>query len=140
NFVDVSRTASTSSPLVGNEFAVTTSATPPASGTAVSGTSASVSTLSSSTTYYLHVRSECVAGTDYSGWATSASFTTACSTGTVPYTMPIASVTVPALSLCTTVENVNAEANTWRSYVPTTGITGKVMRYPYISSNAANDW
>ena len=140
NSVDVSWTASTSSPLVGYEFAVTTSATPPASGTAVSGTSASVSTLSSSTTYYLHVRSECVAGTDYSGWATSASFTTACSTGTVPYTMPIASVTVPALPLCTTVENVNADANTWRSYVPTTGITGNVMGYPYNSSNAANDW
>ncbi|MGQ3085779.1 GEVED domain-containing protein [Flavobacterium sp.] len=76
---------STGTTAVGYEYAVTTSTTPPASGTAVTGTSASMSTLSASTTYYLHVRTNCGSGT-YSSWATSASFTTPCAPVVPPYT------------------------------------------------------
>jgi hypothetical protein len=56
--------------VIGYEYAVTTSATPPASGTSTASTTASVSGLTGGTTYYLHVRSECVAGVSFSDWAT----------------------------------------------------------------------
>ena len=61
----------------GYQYAVTTSATPPASGTSTTGNTFNPPTLSSSTTYYLHVRVECTAG-NFSPWATI-SFTTGCS-------------------------------------------------------------
>lgn len=62
---------------VGYEYAVTTSATPPASGTAVTGTSALVSDLIPDTTYYLHVRTNC-GSNDYSSWATTSFYTGYC--------------------------------------------------------------
>ncbi|MFY7742339.1 MAG: GEVED domain-containing protein, partial [Flavobacterium sp.] len=57
------------------EWAVTTSATPPASGTVATSNAASSSSLLANTTYYLHVRSECAVG-EFSTWATSAPFFT----------------------------------------------------------------
>jgi hypothetical protein len=69
-------TAASPAPSNGYQWAVTTSATPPASGTATVGlTSASVG-LTANTTYYLHVRSDC-SGT-FSPWATSSFFTGYC--------------------------------------------------------------
>ncbi|WP_298118815.1 GEVED domain-containing protein, partial [Flavobacterium sp.] len=72
---DVTWTAPTSgtTPLQ-YEYAVTTSATPPTSGTVSVSNSVTGVTITPLTTYYLHVRSECVAGSDYSSWATSAPF------------------------------------------------------------------
>jgi hypothetical protein len=63
-------------PASGYEYAVTTSATPPASGTASATNSATATGLSPATVYYVHVRGNCGAG-DFSTWITSASFTTA---------------------------------------------------------------
>ncbi|PPD00312.1 MAG: hypothetical protein CTY35_02615, partial [Methylotenera sp.] len=57
------------------EWAATTSATPPASGDVVTSPAAASTSLTASTTYYLHVRSECAPGV-YSAWATSAPFYT----------------------------------------------------------------
>ncbi|HRG59979.1 MAG TPA: fibronectin type III domain-containing protein, partial [Bacteroidia bacterium] len=74
---NISWTAPSPAPSNGYQFAVTTSATPPGSGTAFAGTSTSVGGLSPNTTYYLHVRSDCGGGI-FSSWATSASFTTPC--------------------------------------------------------------
>jgi hypothetical protein len=62
-------------PSVGYEWAVTTSATPPASGTAITTTTASSTGLIPNTTYYLHVRSDCGAGS-FSAWSSSSSFFT----------------------------------------------------------------
>ena len=62
---------------VGYEYAITTSATPPASGTSTTATVyVQSSGLTPQTVYYLHVRSEC-AGSTYGNWAT-VSFTTSC--------------------------------------------------------------
>ncbi|MBS1765402.1 MAG: fibronectin type III domain-containing protein, partial [Bacteroidetes bacterium] len=72
---NVSWTAPSPAPANGYEYAVTTSSTPPASGTAFAGTSTSVSGLTPNTNYYLHVRSYC-GGSDYSPWSTSAVFAT----------------------------------------------------------------
>lgn len=70
-------------PSSGYEWAVTTSATPPASGTASSGVSVSSTGLTPNTVYYLHVRSNC-GGSDFSAWATS-TFTTPCDPFSLPY-------------------------------------------------------
>jgi hypothetical protein len=82
---NVSWTAASPTPGSGYEYAVTTSTTPPASGTTTTSTSASVTGLSASTTYYLHVRSNCN-GTDFSNWVTSTSFTTPCVAASIPWT------------------------------------------------------
>ena len=66
-------TASPSSPA-GYEWALTTSATPPASGTFTAGLTASSSGLAEATQYFLHVRSDC-GDNVFSDWVTS-SFTT----------------------------------------------------------------
>ena len=68
---DLSWTAPSVAPASGYEWAVTTSATPPATGTAETGTSASVTSLTANTQYFLHVRSAC-SSTDFSPWATRA--------------------------------------------------------------------
>ncbi len=115
---NVSWTApSTGTAPVQYEYAVTTSATPPTSGTIVTGTSASVSGLTSNTTYYLHVRSECSIGVDYSSW-TSSSFATPLVTS-APWTEGFATTATP-----------NGWSNTGGSYGTARGATG----------NPGNNW
>lgn len=58
----------------GYEYALTQSATPPASGTAIATTSYNAGPLSATTTYYMHVRNKC-SSTSFSSWVTT-SFTT----------------------------------------------------------------
>lgn len=58
----------------GYEYALTTSATPPASGTPITATSYNALGLSAGTTYYFHVRNRC-SPTSTGGWAT-VTFTT----------------------------------------------------------------
>ena len=67
-------TATSPVPGVGYEWAVTTSSTPPASGTATTAITATSTGLMPNTTYYLHVRSNC--GTGFSVWSTSSAFYT----------------------------------------------------------------
>ena len=70
---------------LGYEYAITTSATPPASGTATASTFFIATGLSPQTVYYLHVRSTCAAST-FGNWATT-TFTTACvAVTTLPWT------------------------------------------------------
>lgn len=66
----------------GYEWAVTTSAAPPASGTATTLLTATAGSLTASTVYYAHVRSVC--GSAFSPWVTSASFTTLATSTTCP--------------------------------------------------------
>lgn len=78
-------TAPSPAPSVGYEYAVTTSSTPPASGTATTATSAASTGLAANTTYYLHVRSDCGAG-DFSTWVTASFFTGYCVPATTTQT------------------------------------------------------
>lgn len=61
---------SNSSNVIDFEFAVTTSSTPPTSGTLISGTSASVGGLMPDTNYCLHVRANCNNPSASSTWET----------------------------------------------------------------------
>ncbi|NHM00837.1 GEVED domain-containing protein [Flavobacterium difficile] len=62
-------------PSNGYQYAITTSATPPGSGTATTATSINATGLTANTLYYLHVRSDCGAINGFSTWSTI-SFTT----------------------------------------------------------------
>jgi hypothetical protein len=74
---NLSWNAAVPAPANGYQFAVTTSATPPGVGTPFAGTSTSVGSLTPSTNYFLHVRSDCGLGV-FSGWSTFAFFTGYC--------------------------------------------------------------
>lgn len=122
------------------EYAISASVNPPSSGTNTSAGSVALTALQPGTQYYLHVRSICGGG--FSGWSTL-SFTTACEISDIPYTMPISNVICPALPLCTTVSDENADGFTWRTYSSGgQGWTDQVVAYVYNSNSttSANDW
>ncbi|MCP9749473.1 T9SS type A sorting domain-containing protein [Ferruginibacter sp. HRS2-29] len=99
--------------------------------------------LSAATAYQVYVRQNCTGtGNGYSSNA-GLTFTTPCTPDPIPYNMPIEVVTAPALPLCVTQENVNNDANAWRTYSGISGITGytyPVIGYQYNLTNNANDW
>jgi hypothetical protein len=135
----ISWTAASPAPSNGYEYAVTTSATPPSSGTASSSTSVSVTSLSENTTYYIHVKSYC-GGSDYSSWVTSSSFTTPCSATNVPYTQDFESVSVGTIPSCTQVIQ-GGSGNLWNTASnPGFGFTSMTLYYNFNATNAANTW
>jgi len=83
---DLSWTAPVPAPGLGYTYFYNTSGTPPGvSGTFVSGTSVSLSSLTSNTTYYFWIRSVCAVG-DTSIWKALPSFKTICAPVSVPFT------------------------------------------------------
>jgi hypothetical protein len=86
---DISWDATTSTPLIGYEYVVSTSNVAPAgAGTTTTNTFASISSLLPQTTYYVFVRSNCTVS-DFSGWNGPISFTTACAPiTTLPHLEP----------------------------------------------------
>lgn len=114
---DVSWADLTGSGALGYEYAITTSATPPAAGTATTALFYSASSLTPQTVYYLHVRASCAAST-FGNWATT-TFTTACAPiATLPWIQNFDSVTVPAIPTCWFEENgdyVTAVAGTYNT-------------------------
>lgn len=94
---------------LGYEYAVTTSVTPPASGTATTGTIYSATSLLPQTTYYLHVRSSCAAGS-FGNWATI-SFVTNCASVT-SFIQNFDTVTTPAFPTCWAKVGAGGTANT----------------------------
>ena len=72
---DVSWTAATGT-ILGYEYAVTTSATPPASGTFTASASASLTGLAATTAYNVFVRTQC-SGSSFSTWVGPVAFNTA---------------------------------------------------------------
>lgn len=141
NNATVAWTAPLSAPGNGYEFYYSTTNTAPTASTTASGTSATTSAplsgLTSSTTYYVWVRSVCSTA-DKSVWTTAATFTTACTSVNVPYTLNFDSVTTPALPVCTSAVN-SGSGNVWNTSTAT-GFTGNVLNYTYNTSNAANTW
>lgn len=119
-------------------------------GTVVTGgtTTINLSGLSPVTTYQVYVRNNC-SGSDYSLNSSSVSFTTLCGALNVPYSQNFDAVTVPAVPVCFTVENSNADAYAWQtctatslgnatSIAPNSG--ANQMGISYNTSQAMNDW
>ena len=94
---------------LGYEYAVTTSATPPASGTATTGLVYSATSLTPQTTYYLHVRASCAASS-FGNWATL-SFVTNCASVT-SFIQNFDAVTTPAFPTCWAKVGADGTANT----------------------------
>jgi hypothetical protein len=96
---------------LGYEYAITTSATPPASGTSTTATIYSATGLSPQTVYYMHVRSSCAAAT-FGNWAT-VTFTTACAPlATLPWLENFDALT-PGTNVFPSCWNYSNTANTW---------------------------
>jgi len=95
--------------------------------------------LTSGTAYDLYVRTFC-GGSDYSNWAGPFAFSTLCSTATLPYLQDFESAVVPAIPLCTSIENAGTGNNWVTASVPGSGFTTKALKYGYNYSNAANAW
>ncbi len=101
---------------IGYEWSVSTSATPPASGTATTLTTATASGLTATTTYYAHVRVKCSA-TLFSAWITRSFSTTAAST-------------------CPAITGLTASAITGTSAtVSWTAVTSGSLGYQYVINN-----
>jgi GEVED domain len=120
----------------GYEWAVTTSATPPASGTATVLTSVSVASLTPGTVYYAHVRTNC--GGTFSNWATIP-FTTQCIAVGIPYSENFDGVTAPALPSCITTQDVNGNT-TWNNGTTSPRSAPNCMIYNYNTALPADDW
>jgi len=140
-----------SNPSSGYEYAVTNSATPPATGTPVATTFPMPYTatgLTPGTTYYLHVRNACTGGF-YSTWSTLSFTTKACPTagtpvvtvntpGTVTFTWP--GTTVPGLvTYQYAVTNTSTTPSTWLSTAATTATVNNLAPgatyYAHVRSN-----
>ena len=136
NLTATSATISWSAPALGTtptgyEYVVSTSNTTPASaGTAVTTTTASITGLSATTTYYVFVRSYC-GGSDYSAWSSSVSFTTACNTVTT-FSENFDAVTAGTFPSCWNKVGSNGSAYTQASTV----ISSPNNLYIYSSSTS----
>ncbi|RRJ92440.1 T9SS C-terminal target domain-containing protein [Paenimyroides tangerinum] len=134
-------------PSNGYQYEVRTDTNPGVTGPALVGQgttaagvlNASVATLAPSTAYNVYVRSNC--GTNsFSQWVKILNFNTLCTAQDVPYLMPIDATTGSALPQCVTIENLNNDTKFWETTSAQSGITDRVMKYSYNSTQAANDW
>jgi len=127
---------------VGYEYAVTTSATEPSSGTPTTNNFViPVSSLSEQTVYHVYVRADCGSGV-FGAW-TTVTFTTPCTTIAVPYLENFESLTEPGVPACIIVQNVNGDDSTWVGFDKdnrTASSGTKSIRYEYNIQNAADDW
>src|SRR5690606_21108117 len=116
--------------VTGFEYAVTASATPPASGAATTGTTYNATGLTPATNYYLHVRTQCNSTTS-SAW-TTLPFTSQSSACTAPTGLAATGITPTGVTL-----NWNAAASstgyeyaiTQSSIPPTSGNTIAATTY-----------
>ncbi|HOE04879.1 MAG TPA: choice-of-anchor J domain-containing protein, partial [Bacteroidales bacterium] len=138
----VTWTASASLPADGyeiyfSELNVAPEETTPASGTVLAGvTSYDIAGLNPNTTYYVWVRSNCGAG-EYSAWAGSVNFTTACvAIADYPYFEGFNQAQMPD---CWSVNNVDADGYQW---IPTTSYfyEGTHSVNVHWNTTANNDW
>jgi hypothetical protein len=137
--------ASTSTPTNGYQYYFSTANTAPSVATTPSGslaagvTSANLTGLTIQTTYYFWVRSVCNA-TSTSDWSSALSFTTPCSSTTVPYLEDFESASTPDIPSCTYTIN-NGLGNNWEvANSPSTSFSSNTLMYSYNNANPANTW
>jgi hypothetical protein len=136
----------------GYEYAVTASATPPASGTPTNATNGAGIGLLSSTNYYIHVRNSCIGGS-FSNWTTlafttllnpcasptgivanaptasSANFSWNAMPGTLGYEYVINQIAAPPIGAGTPTNNTNGTA---------TGLTGGATYYIHVRQKCSS--
>ena len=82
----------------GYQYALTTSAVPPTSGTFTTTTNYNASALASNTTYYFHLRTDC-GSSNYSAWKTVSFTTPAITTCTQPANVTVTNITATSAVL-----------------------------------------
>lgn len=117
-------------PSGGYQYVVSTSATPPASGTATTATTINVTGLTSDTVYYVHVRSNCGAG-DFSTWSTGTFNTGYCVFSTSSSTYWISNFSTTGGNTLNITNNTTYSAGGYGNYTA----TGIVNQYAGINFN-----
>lgn len=112
-------------------------------GLAASGNSTTttnnITGLTSATSYILYVRSDCGSG-NVSSWSASQSFSTLCTSATIPYVEDFETAAIPSLPICMSKENAGL-GNEWNVVSnPGFGFTTKAIKYGYNFTNAADAW
>lgn len=112
---------------------VRTTGAPGSGGAVASGSvsaptnSATATGLTAYTTYSAYVQTNCGAGGN-STWSLAYTFTTQCNPYSIPYTVPLASTTTPALPMCTTTQTL--AGNAWQTVNnPGSGFTHNTLEY-----------
>ncbi len=141
----------TVNPSQGYQYAITTSATPPASGTPHAPTTYSPNNLTPGTNYYVHVRNQCGAGS-FSIWNTATFTTLPCPSagtpvitnnapGTVSFTWPGTSVPGVA-NYQWAVTPTNNPPTTWNTtsntFATFNAVTPGSQYYIHVRSNCTN--
>lgn len=140
--VDASWTDLSGSGAIAYEYAVTTSATPPASGTVITNAFVQATGLTAQTVYYFHVRANC-AGSTYGNWITG-TFTTACAPVTVfpvlePFATFLPSCWIKGDNGDLTAGPATFGNNSWKADgFANVGTTGSIAYNHY--TTGANDW
>lgn len=114
-------------PSNGYQYAVTTNATPPTSGTATTATSINTTGLTANTTYYLHVRSDCGTTNGFSNWSTI-SFTTGYCT---PAPSSVDGTGITNVTIGTINNNSGSESGNYGNYsaLSTSGSQGETLPF-----------
>ncbi|KGO93448.1 fibronectin type III domain-containing protein [Flavobacterium subsaxonicum] len=115
-------------PLGFYQYALNTSATPPATGTAVFSTTQTNTTLTPGTTYYVYVRSVCGSNV-YGDWVTTSFTTPSCDVATIPYALDFENVTTPALPACTSVAAITTGSQWATVAAPGNGFDSNALQY-----------
>ncbi len=120
------------------EYALTTSALPPASGTTTNATSRSFTGLIPSTLYYFHLKLHCPVNLT-STWTTHM-VKTRCNPLTPPYFENFDGVSAPAIPPCMSILNNSIETQTWVT-AEEVGLSGpNGLNIPYEAFFDNDDW
>jgi len=120
----------------GYEYAVTTSATPPASGTATTQTTVTAAPVTVNATNYLHVRANCGTTDGYSTWVTYSFYSGIC----VPTPLSVDGSGITNVTLGTINNTTGAEANRYNFFADQIANIGQGVTLPLsitLTTNAA---
>lgn len=120
------------------EYQLSTTPTPPVSGSNTMDTSVSFSMLEPATLYYVHLRTKCTPVV-YSPW-TTLTVRTLCNPLTIPYFESFDTVNAPVLPGCISVYNNSADSKTWITEQWTGLSQPNALAIPYEPSLANDDW
>ena len=119
-------------------YALSTTNTPPATGTAVFANTLTSTTLLPGTTYYMFVKSAC-AGNVSGDWLTTSFTTPGCEASAIPYTLDFELATTPSLPECTSVTPITTGSLWTTAPAPGNGFNNNALQYAG-TTTAANAW
>ncbi|MEP6794494.1 MAG: hypothetical protein ABJB16_09235, partial [Saprospiraceae bacterium] len=138
NTIGMSWHASEAIPSPQFEYALTTNAVPPASGTITNATSHLFTGLMPNTQYYFHIRVRCSASLQ-SSW-TSHAVKTRCNVLSLPYLENFDAISPPFIPDCISIINNNPESQTWITAEEIGLSAPNALTIPYEPFLMNDDW